>query len=101
MDDLSFFFSARVWRVEGKGGWYFVTLPADAAEAIRFFHSSAKGFMPVAVAARIGETAWRTSVFPDSKSGSYLLAIKADVRKSERIGADDTVEVTVKVSVPG
>lgn len=88
----SFRFNATVWRHPGKGGWHFVTLPADVAEAIRFFRP-VKGFVPVAVMAEVGRSRWATSVFPDSKSGSFLLALKADVRKAEEIGHGDTVEM--------
>ena len=92
----SFSFAATVWRHSGQGGWHFVTLPEDVAEAIRFFRP-AKGFTPIAVAAEIGGTRWKTSVFPDSKSRSYLLALKADVRKAEKIGHGDTVSVRLSL----
>ncbi len=93
----TFTFTAPLWRYQGKGAWHFVTLPGDVAEAIRFFRPT-KGFMPVAVQAKIGATAWKTSVFPDSKSGSFLLAVKAGVRKTEGIGHGDVVTVQVKIA---
>lgn len=37
------------------------------------------------VVVQVGDTAWATSIFPDKESGSYLLPLKADVRKAERI----------------
>jgi Domain of unknown function (DUF1905) len=94
---MQFTFKAPLWLYSGKGAWHFVTLPKDAADEIRFFNSSAKGFMPIAVEAQLGDAVWKTSVFPDSKSGSYLLAIKAAVRKSENLVANDEVTVTIKV----
>lgn len=95
MDRIEHSFKARLWLYQGKGAWHFVTLPKAAADEIRFFNPLAKGFMPVACMATIGRTTWKTSVFPDSKSGSYLLAVKADVRKAEKLRAGDTVKVTV------
>lgn len=91
-----FTFSATVWRHAGQGGWHFVTLPADVADAIRFFRPR-KGFMPVAVHAHVGATRWKTSVFPDSASGSFLLALKADVRKAEKLGHGDTITVSLSL----
>lgn len=91
-----FSFSAQVWRHAAQGGWHFVTLPGDVAEAIRFFRPT-RGFMPVAVKARIGAIAWKTSVFPDSKSGSFLLALKAEVRKAAKVGPGDTVTVQLSL----
>jgi Domain of unknown function (DUF1905) len=99
MDNLDFKFNAVVWVYSGKGAWHFVTLPKDAAEGIRFFNSAAKGFMPIAVKAQIGETVWKTSVFPDSKSGSYVLALKAAVRKAERIAEGDEISVHLQVKI--
>jgi hypothetical protein len=95
MDTLSFTFTAPLWLYHGKGAWHFVTLPKEAADEIRFFNPTARGFRPIAVTATIGKTKWKTSVFPDAKSGSYLLAVKADVRKAEKIAAGDMLEVTV------
>lgn len=95
MDRIEHRFKARLWLYQGKGAWHFVTLPRAAADEIRFHNPLARGFMPIACVAAIGKTSWQTSVFPDSKSGSYVLAVKADVRKAEKIQAGDTVNVTV------
>jgi Domain of unknown function (DUF1905) len=93
MHDLQFTFSAPLWLSSGKGAWHFVTLPQDAADAIRFFNGSARGFMPIAVRVQIGGSTWKTSVFPDKKSGSFLLAVKAGIRKSEGLTAGDVITV--------
>jgi Domain of unknown function (DUF1905) len=97
MQNLTYRFTAPLWIYQGKGAWHFVTLPKEAADEIRFFNVSAKGFMPISVSATIGATTWKTSVFPDSKSGSYLLAIKAGVRKAERLSNGQSIDVEVKV----
>lgn len=97
MDRIEHRFKAKLWVYQGKGAWHFVTLPKAAADEIRFHNPLARGFMPIACEVAIGKTSWKTSVFPDSKSGSYLLAVKADVRKAERIKAGDNVSVTVVV----
>lgn len=93
-----FTFTAPLWIYSGKGAWHFVTLPLEDAARIRFLNPLAKGFAPIPVQASIGETRWRTALFPDSKSGSYLLAIKADVRKKENLDAGDQVLVTIAIA---
>lgn len=98
MEQLEFKFNAMIWVYSGKGAWHFVTLPIDAADGIRFFNGSPKGFTPIAVKATIGGTTWKTSVFPDKKSGSYLLAIKAAVRKAEGLVADQEILVHLLVN---
>jgi hypothetical protein len=45
----------------------------------------------------IGQTVWKTSIFPDSKSGSYLLPLKAEVRKKEKIGVGDTLTFSIEI----
>jgi hypothetical protein len=99
MDKLEFTFTAPLWVYQGKGAWHFVTLPKEEATRIRFFNGAAVGFMPIPVIVTIGSTTWKTSVFPDSKSGSYLLAVKAAVRKAEGIekGSEVTVKLQIKV----
>jgi Domain of unknown function (DUF1905) len=95
---MQFKFTALLWLYSGKGAWHFVTLPKHAADEIKFFNRSAKGFMPIAVTAHINDTIWKSSIFPDSKSGSYLLAIKAAVRKAENLKLGDTLTLTLSVS---
>ncbi len=97
MSSLSFTFTTTMWMWHGKGAWHFVTLPKDTADKIRFFNASAKGFTPISVNVRINDTQWKTSIFPDSKSGSYLLAIKAAVRKSENLTAGNDVTLQLQV----
>lgn len=89
-------FTAPVWRHHGEAGWHFLTLTGGLADEIRSQVEPA-GFGSVRVEATIGGTTWQTSVFPDKGSGSYVLPVKAAVRHTERIEADD--EVTVRLLV--
>jgi hypothetical protein len=97
MDQLVFTFETELWLYSGKSAWHFVTLPEKVSAEIRFFRPEAKGFMPVPVKATIGGTVWKTSLFPDRKHNSHLLAVKADVRKREKLVAGDVVEVTLSI----
>lgn len=92
-----FAFTAELWIYPGKAAWYFLTLPQEAAARIKFFTGKRRGWGSVRVTAAIGNTAWQTSVFPDAKSGSYLLPVKAEVRKNESLDAGGTVTVTLDV----
>jgi Domain of unknown function (DUF1905) len=97
LHDLTFTFTSKLGMYNGKGAWHFLTLPQEAADEIRFFNATAKGFTPLKVTATIGGTTWKTAIFPDSKSGSFVLVVKRDVRKAEHINTDDTVTATVTV----
>jgi hypothetical protein len=85
-----------LWTGE-KGSWHFFMVPEDQSDEIRAHClSSMRGFKSAKVEARIGDVAWRTSVFP-MKSGGYLLPVKKEVRCSAGIGAGDEVTVSLEL----
>jgi hypothetical protein len=89
-------FTAPLWLWNGeKASWHFVTVPEDESLEIRAeSFGTSRGFGSVKVEAVINGVAWRTSVFPQ-KSETYLLPVKADVRRRAGIAADDVVDVTL------
>lgn len=91
-------FSADVfaWGEDGPS-WRFLRLPLDVADEVRDLAGEPAGFGSVRVHARIGQTVFATSVFPDKASGSYLLPVKKSVRARE--GIDDGDRVTVRLDV--
>lgn len=93
--------TAPLWLWSGEGGsWHFVTIPAEQAVEIRLESAATgirRGFGSVRVVASIKEVRWRTSVFPQ-KSGSYLLPVKAAVRRDAGIAAGDNVTVNVDLA---
>jgi hypothetical protein len=80
-------FHSEVWLYPGAAAWHFVTLPAELGESLRTMRGGSRGWGSIRVTASVGGTSWRTSLFPDSKSGSFLLPLKAEVRKREAIQA--------------
>jgi Domain of unknown function (DUF1905) len=86
-----------LWNSE-KGSWHFASISGEAAAEIRLLSLGNRGdFGSVKVLAKIGDTRWRTSVFPDKKSGGYVLPIKAEVRRREAVIAEQ--EVTIELDV--
>lgn len=80
-------FTAQLWRIPGKGGWTFATVPPRHAPS----RSLAWGRMPV-VATVDGNT-WKTSVWRE-KSGRVLLPVPRSVRGDK--GAGDRVRVSLE-----
>jgi len=104
MLDLSFEFMGECWLWQAeKGSWHFITLPKDKSEEIKFFSENLqgkrRGWGAVRVLVTIGNTAWQTSIFPHSKTDAYILPIKAEARKKEKIAAGDTVKVTLEINM--
>lgn len=89
-------FDAPLW-VHSGGAWRFVTLPHDVADEIDW-HAAKGGFGSVKVRATIGRTSWDTSLFPSSAEESYVLPVKASVRKAEAIADGDAVRVRVRLA---
>ena len=90
-------FEAELWLHDGEAGWHFVTLPGEVAEQVRAEAGEPRGFGSVRVEVTIGGSTWRTSVFPDTKTGSFVLPVKAEVRRREDLLAGDDVRVRLVV----
>ncbi|WP_296717845.1 DUF1905 domain-containing protein [Erythrobacter sp.] len=93
-----------VWLWQGsagapaKGSWYFLTIDGATAQAIRAHATNAAAWGSVYVEATIGDTTWRTSLFPSKQAGGWLLPLKAAVRKAERIAEGSEVEVLLALA---
>lgn len=90
---------AKVWLHEGQASWHFATLPKGAAREIRMMVGgvTGRGWGSVPVVATIGGTTWKTSIFPDKKAGSFVLPLKAEVRKAEGIEEGQTVDIRLEI----
>lgn len=79
------------------GAWHFVYVDKATSEKIRVaYKGPRRGFGSVKVEAKIGKTTWNTSIFPDKRSGCYLLPLKAKVRYEEGVEAGETIGFTLK-----
>lgn len=85
------------WDARDDSSWYFATVPPELSGDIREIPRPHRGFGSVRVRARIGGSEWATSIFPDSKSGSYVLPLKKAVRDAESIVDGGTVTVRLHV----
>src|SRR5687767_11269309 len=91
-------FKTKVWVWEGEAGWHFVTLPVEAAEEIDFYFAHLKhGWGSHKVSVTVGGTTWKTSIFPDKKAKSFLLPLKAEVRKKENMKEGDEIEFSITI----
>jgi len=79
-----------------QGAWHFAYVDKKQSEEIRKRYAGPRrGFGAIRVAVRIGKTAWETSIFPDSRSGVYILPLKASVRRAEAIQVGDHITLIV------
>ncbi len=98
MSTVSYKLRSKVWVYPGMAAWRFISIPKKEGKEIRKkFGAHAKGWGSLPVSATIGNTNWDTSIFPDKKSGSYLLPLKAKIRKAEGITDDSVVGYTLRI----
>jgi Domain of unknown function (DUF1905) len=91
-------FSGEMWFWRGPSPFHFITVPEEECEELA--EASAKvsyGWGMIPVAARIGATGWKTSLFP--KDGRYIVPVKADVRRAEKLDTGDVVTVRLAVDI--
>jgi hypothetical protein len=89
-------FTAKIWYWRGPSPFYFVTVPEKQGEDLKGIMKIVTygwGMIPADV--QIGKTRWKTAMFP--KNGSYIVPIKAVVRKAEDL--EEGSEVTVRLEV--
>lgn len=93
-------FRARIWEHSpgDPGSWHFLTLPAELSEDVALEAGPPEGFGSIRVEVSIGSTTWRTSIFPDKASDSFVLPVKRQVRQAEGLQAGDTCEVRLEVA---
>ena len=91
-------FRGELWFWRGPAPWHFITVPDEECGPLEMAAPSVSyGWGMIPVEARIGATAWSTSLFP--KDGRYLVPVKAWVRKAERLELGDQVAVHLRVDL--
>jgi hypothetical protein len=89
-------FSGELWYWKGPAPHYFVPIPEEQSRAIHAIAALVTyGWGVIPVRARVGSTAWSTSLIP--KDGRYLVPIRASVRKAEQL--EEGAAVTVQLDV--
>ncbi len=82
--------------------WHFITIDGEAGDALsatalmRRMEGMTRGFGSLKVQVRIGDSSFKTSLFPSKELG-WLLPVKASIRKAEGIVAGDLIEVELVV----
>ena len=92
---MTYAFDAELWLWSARAdSWTFVSLPTDIAdEVLERGERVTRGFGSLRVDVAVGTTRWRTSIFPSSSGGTYVLPVKKAVRAAEGLGVGDTVRV--------
>jgi hypothetical protein len=93
---IKYVFDATVWQYAAAGGWYFVSLPDFLSEEIRAnLQWQEEGWGRLSATACTGNSKWETAIWFDTKRKTYLLPLKAEIRKKEKISKGAVIGITL------
>jgi Domain of unknown function (DUF1905) len=93
---IPFSFTADLWQFSGPSGWVFVNVPKPMSNEIRrHFKKEEQGWGRLSIIAQINSTTWTTAIWYDSHHLSYLLPLKSEIRKKEKLSIGQNIEVTI------
>lgn len=92
-------------RWQGDRGTYHLVIfdgaPADElamhARLHRLEFGRQRGFGSVKVVARIGESEWKSSVFPQNKQSEWVLLVSKKIMRLEKLAVGDDIPVSLTV----
>ena len=91
-------FRSELWVHIGENPWYFVTMPPDQSDEIAEITAPMrKGFGSVRVEVKLGTFTWLTTIFPEAKTGCYVLPIKKQVRLGANLEVGKPVPVAIRL----
>jgi len=93
---IQYEFTAIPWQHSGPAAWYFVSLPNELAKEIRnALKFEEEGWGRLTATAKIGNSKWKTALWFDTKANTYLLPLKAEIRKVENVVIGKEVKAVV------
>lgn len=93
---IKYVFSGKPWQYPSSGGWHFVSLPQKMSKEIRdSLKSEEEGWGRLKAIAKIGNSEWKTAIWFDTKINTYLLPLKAEIRKKECLEIEKKTDVTI------
>ena len=90
--------SAPIVEWRGPAPFYWAEVdPEGCAEIASIAAMITYGWGVIPVTVHLGKTVFTTSIMP--RNGGYLVPIKADVRKAERVELGDVVALTLEFAI--
>jgi len=90
--DMSYSFVAEVELFAREKGWYYVSVPTELSKPLE--HLADRGL--VAVTARVGNSAWLTSLLPMG-DGTHFIPLPAKVRTKEKLELGKELEISFEI----
>tara|TARA_R110002073_G_scaffold336287_3_gene531776 strand:+ start:3566 stop:3865 length:300 start_codon:yes stop_codon:yes gene_type:complete len=95
---IKYQFSAKLWKHNSEGGWYFITMPKNFSQEIRSnLQWQEEGWGRMKAIAIIKDLKWDTSIWFDTKGKNYVLPIKSEIRKKLSLKEADLLTISILV----
>nr|WP_321233778.1 DUF1905 domain-containing protein [uncultured Psychroserpens sp.] len=95
---IEYEFFTKMWKHDSPGGWHFVSLPKNLSKEIRKnLGWQEEGWGRMKAIAEIKELRWETAIWFDTKMDSYVLPIKAEIRKKLSLEINKKIEIRIWV----
>ena len=94
-------FTAKLWKRSeaDKASRYFITVDPQISDTLKQYAITIprKWRWSLRVEAMIGYLKWKTSIFPDKKSGCYVLPIKSQIRRALQLDEGSTCHLSLSI----
>ena len=99
MEKVKYEFSAKAYQYSSSKemtGWIFVSLPKELSVEIReSFKWLEEGWGRMKVKAQLGKSQWESAIWFDTKQDTYLLPLKAKIRKQEEVVLGEEIKIII------
>lgn len=93
---IKYEYSSKIWEHNSSGSWFFVSLPKILSKEIREnLKWQEEGWGRMKAFAQIGELIWETAIWFDTKMDTYILPIKAEIRKKGNLKINQNIEMNI------
>jgi len=101
MEKMKYAFTASAYQCSSSdemGGWTFVSLPKEQSAEIRNnFKWLEEGWGRMKVTATLGGSEWQTAIWFDTKQDTYLLPLKAKIKKQEHVVLGEDINIAILI----
>jgi len=98
LTQYTFVGAPRFYNEGDAYGWHFISFPRGLAKEVRDNHKlQEEGWGRMKAIARIGGSEWSTAIWFDTKNDTYLLPVKAEIRRKEGVVIGQDIDVAVWV----
>ena len=97
--------AAPLTRWQGdRGTYHLIVITGEPAEQIamharlhRLEFGKQRGFGSVKIMAGIGDSSWKTSVFPQQKQSEWILPVSKKVMRAEDLAEGDSITLSLEL----